>query len=38
MKEWGWEPKKSLESSLEKTVNWFLDQKHGKWLDYKYND
>lgn len=38
MKEWGWTPKKSLESSLEKTVNWFLDEKHSKWLNYKYSD
>lgn len=38
MKEWGWEPKKSFESSLEKTVRWFLDEKHKKWLDYNYKN
>jgi dTDP-D-glucose 4,6-dehydratase len=32
MKKLGWEPPKSLEESVEKTVVWYLDPKNIHWL------
>lgn len=33
MKELGWEPPKSFEESLEKTVRWYLEPNNKKWLE-----
>lgn len=36
MKGWGWEPPKTIDESLRKTVEWFIAPEHKKWLDYEY--
>ena len=36
MKEYGWVPNMKVEDSLERTVKWFTNPDHKKWLDYEY--
>jgi len=38
MKQYGWEPDKSFEESLRKTVEWFISPENKKWLDYDYKE